>query len=158
MFRQQTHNLVNPDGTTNRQNGIVMHFVNFEQTDLLPQKFWPTSSYTAQASLSGSIYGELQNMAEDLYGEQIFTNQKLGVLSIPRNLFGDYIITKISIKIITDSGSYFDDGEGRLQMSTPSSSVQDQYYMLVMLFTNMEQLYLQEVSRKEGTGCNRFIW
>lgn len=82
---------INPDGTTSARMGCNA-FVNFEQTDLLPQKYWPTGS-----------------------------SEQIGVLSIPRSLFGDYILPN-SISIITDSGSYVDDGEGRLQMHVSSST------------------------------------
>ena len=137
---------VNPDGTTFARMGSNA-FVNFEQTDLLPQKFWPTSSYTA-ASLSGSAYGEVE-YGSALYSVAIF-QPEISVLSIPRNLFGDYIIPK-SIKITTDSGSYFDDGEGRLQMSTPSSSVQDSITVGNVIYEHGIVVFTGG-TRKEGTG------
>jgi len=58
---------------------------NYNQTDLSPHKYFPTGS-----------------------------GDTIGVLSVPKNLFGDYIQPK-SLKIITESGSYIDDGEGRLK-------------------------------------------
>jgi hypothetical protein len=65
-------------------------YYNYPQTDLNPYKYFPTSS-----------------------GETI------GVLAIPKNLFGDYIQPN-SIKITTESGSYIDDGEGRLKRINPT--------------------------------------
>ena len=79
----------NPDGTITAQSGSVgiysPLFYNFDQTDLSPYKYFPTAS-------------------EDL----------IGVLSVPKNLYGDYIQPH-SLKITTESGSYIDDGEGRLK-------------------------------------------
>ena len=111
---------INPDGTTTGKIASNA-FENFISTDLLPQRFWLTSSYSA-ASLTGEGYGTVE-YGDTVYGINIF-EPKISTMSIPRALYGDYIIPK-SLKITTDSGSYFDDGEGRLQMSTPSSSVQD---------------------------------
>ena len=70
-------------------------------------------------------------------------------MSIPRALFGDYIIPK-SIIITTDSGSYFDDGEGRLQMNTPKNELKSItvgnviYEHGIIVFTGG--------TRQEGTG------
>jgi len=109
---------INPDGTvTGRMASNA--FENFIPTDLLPQRFWMTASYLA-AKLTGSAYGEV-NYGEAIYGINQF-EPEIGILSIPRNLFGDYIIPK-SLKITTDSGSYFDDGEGRLKLKTNSGPV-----------------------------------
>ena len=100
----------NPDGTT--QGKIDSNaFENFNQTDLNPEKYWPTSSYTTQA-LSGPLYGEAI-YGEDVYGEPRIISPTIGVISIPKSLFGDYILPN-SINITTPSGSYYDDGEGRL--------------------------------------------
>ena len=73
---------INPDGTT---TGLVASngYYNYPQTDLNPKKYWPTGS-----------------------------NESIGVMSVPKAMFGDYILPN-SILIETDSGSYFDDGEGR---------------------------------------------
>ena len=78
----------NPDGTISAASGSVgiysPLYYNYDQTDLIPYKYFPTES-----------------------------NDTIGVLSIPKNLFGDYIEPH-SLKITTESGSYIDDGEGRL--------------------------------------------
>ena len=115
----------NPDGTitppSNSSQTYQPSFYNYNQTDLNPYKYFPTGS-----------------------GETI------GVLSIPKNLFGDYIIPK-SIRITTDSGSYFDDGEGRLQMSTPSSSVQDSITVGNVIYEHGMVIFTGG-TRKEGTG------
>ena len=42
-------------------------------------------------------------------------------MSVPKAMFGDYIQPN-SIIIDTPSGSYYDDGEGRLRMVTDSES------------------------------------
>jgi hypothetical protein len=79
----------NTDGTitpsTTSSQTYQPSFYNYSQTDLAPYKYFPTGS-----------------------GETI------GVLSIPKNLFGDYIQPN-SLRITTISGSYKDDGEGRLK-------------------------------------------
>jgi len=84
----------NPDGTITPSNSTSQtyqpSFYNFNQTDLTPYKYFPTGS-----------------------GETI------GVLSIPKNLFGDYIQPN-SLRITTISGSYKDDGEGRLKRINPT--------------------------------------
>tara|TARA_B110000305_G_scaffold126612_1_gene141843 strand:+ start:223 stop:1275 length:1053 start_codon:yes stop_codon:yes gene_type:complete len=100
---------INPDLTT--QGRIASNaFENFTQTNLNPEKYWPTSSYDV-AVLTSSLYGQAI-YGEDVYGVATF-DPTISVLSIPKALFGDYILPN-SIKIITTSGSYFDDGEGRL--------------------------------------------
>ena len=137
---------INPDGTTTARMGSNAFF-NFEQTNLLPQKFWPTSSYTAQTPLVA--YGTAK-YGEDLYSEQRF-EPEIGVLSIPRNLFGDYILPN-SIKIITDSGSYIDDGEGRLQMYA-SSSEQDFINVGNVIYEH-GIIVFSGGSRKVGTGVS----
>lgn len=79
----------NIDGTISAASGSVGKysplFYNYNQTDLTPYKYFPTGS-----------------------------NETIGVLSIPKNLFGDFIEPN-SLKITTLSGSYIDDGEGRLK-------------------------------------------
>ena len=84
----------NTDGTitpsTSTSQTYQPSYYNYNQTDLTPYKYFPTGS-----------------------GETI------GVLSIPKNLFGDYIQPK-SLKITTESGSYIDDGEGRLKRINPT--------------------------------------
>ena len=108
----------NADGTV---TGIVYSplFNNFEQTDLNPEKYFPTGSYTTQVNTA--FYGE------GVYGEQVYgdavVNPKIGVMSIPKNLFGDYIQPH-SLSIITDSGSYKDDGEGRIVRYNEGNSIE----------------------------------
>jgi hypothetical protein len=84
----------NPDGTitppSNSSQTYQPSFYNYNQTNLNPYKYFPTGS-----------------------GETI------GVLSIPKNLFGDYIQPN-SLEITTLSGSYKDDGEGRLKRINPT--------------------------------------
>ena len=74
-------------------NGLIPSnaYFNFEQTDLNSLKFWPTGS------------------------------EHIGVMSVPKAMFGDYIQPN-SIIIDTPSGSYYDDGEGRLRMVVDSES------------------------------------
>lgn len=84
----------NPDGTitpsTSASQAYQPSFYNFDQTNLNPYKYFPTGS-----------------------------GDTIGVLSIPKNLFGDYIQPN-SLRITTISGSYKDDGEGRLKRTNPT--------------------------------------
>jgi hypothetical protein len=133
----------NPDGTTYGRissNG----FENFDQTDLNPEKYWPTSSYTTQ-TLLGPFYGQAK-YGEDIYGVATF-DPTISVLSIPKALFGDYILPN-SINITTPSGSYYDDGEGRLMRSNINNTTtvvgNVTYAQGMIVFTGG--------SRKEGIG------
>ena len=105
---------IQPDGTSIGPIGSNAYF-NFEQTDLVPEKYFPTSSYTV-LTLDGAKYGSAK------YGEAVYgvgtVNPTISVMSIPKSLFGDFIQPK-SLKIVTPSGSYFDDGEGRLMRDCP---------------------------------------
>ena len=136
---------INVDGTTTGKIASNA-FENFIPTDLLPQRFWLTSSYSA-ASLTGEGYGTVE-YGDTVYGIEIF-EPIIATMSIPRALFGDYIIPK-SIIISTDSGSYFDDGEGRLQMHTPKNELKSItvgnviYEHGIIVFTGG--------TRQEGTG------
>ena len=86
----------NPDGTITPDSGSIGIYSplydNYNQTDLSPYKYFPTGS-----------------------------NNTIGVLSVPKNLYGDYIQPK-SLKITTESGSYVDDGEGRLKRVNSSNT------------------------------------
>jgi hypothetical protein len=79
----------NSDGTVTGKN-YSTNYYNYPQTDLDPYKFFPTSS-----------------------------GDTIGILSIPKNLFGDQLVPK-SIRIDTLSGSYIDDGEGRIKRLRPA--------------------------------------
>tara|TARA_B110000285_G_scaffold64893_1_gene74564 strand:+ start:2026 stop:3105 length:1080 start_codon:yes stop_codon:yes gene_type:complete len=96
-------------------------YYNYPQTDLSPYKFFPTASYTTFLKNAPGLYGTA------VYGDAIYglVNQtpRIGVMSIPKNLFGDYIQPK-SIRINTDSGSYKDDGEGRLVRYNTTNSTE----------------------------------
>ena len=111
---------INPDGTTTGRIASNA-YVNFEQTDLNPYKYWPTSSYAVLTG-SNAAYGTAK-YGEAVYGQTI-VHPTIGVMSIPKALFGDYLQPN-TLRIITDSGSYFDDGEGRLKRDCPliSSSI-----------------------------------
>ena len=82
----------NPDGTF---EGLVLSnaYYNYESSNLPPKRYFPSIGNTLSL---------------------ISDNKKIGVLSIPKYMFGDFIQPN-SISIITTSGSYMDDGEGRLQ-------------------------------------------
>ena len=94
-------------------------YYNYNPTTLNPQKYWPTSSYTTTVGLAeygspSSSYGEA------IYGKATI-NAAMAVMSVPKAMFGDYIQPE-SLKITTDSGSYYDDGEGVLMRTSPSAS------------------------------------
>ena len=134
---------INSDGTTKGRIDSNA-FENFTQTDLNPEKYWPTSSYDA-AVLTGSLYGEAI-YGEDVYGVATF-DPTISVLSVPKAMFGDYILPN-SIKITTTSGSYFDDGEGRLLRSNTNNTTtvvgNVTYAQGMIVFTGG--------TRKEGIG------
>ena len=106
--------IVQASGATPFSNG----YYNYPQTDLNPYRYFPTSSYTV-ATYSGSVYGQA------VYGTSQYGSSEIpptiGVLSIPKKMFGDQIVPK-SIDIITPSGSYYDDGEGVLMRTSPQAA------------------------------------
>jgi len=127
-----------PDGTIIGKidgNG----YYNYDQTNLNPQKYFLTSSYevlTGPESPSGSTY-------------EISTEPPtMGVMSIPKSLFGDFIMPN-SLHIVTNSGSYFDDGEGRLKRDCPliTSSI----YVGNVIYEH-GMVILTGGTRTEGTG------
>ena len=97
----------------------------------------PTASVTFQGLLEdrryvGGIISASFNttfyqnyLSSDLEAKRYFptgSDETIGILSIPQYMFGDFIQPN-SISIITNSGSYFDDGEGRLKLKTNSGPV-----------------------------------
>ena len=100
-------------------NGLIPSnaYFNFEQTDLNSLKFWPTGS------------------------------EHIGVMSVPKAMFGDYIQPN-SIIIDTPSGSYYDDGEGRLRMVVDS----DSSIVIGNVIYEHGMIIYTGGTRKEGTG------
>ena len=93
------------------------NYINYNQTDLNPLKYWPTSSYETIVGLAK--YGDpLSKYGEAIYGKEI-KSATVGVMSIPKAMFGDFIQPK-SLTITTESVSYYDDGEGVLWRTSPS--------------------------------------
>jgi len=93
------------------------NYFNYPQTNLNPEKYWPTSSY--ETSIGLAKYGDpASKYGEAIYGKEIIS-ATVGVLSIPKAMFGDFIQPK-SLNISTDSGSYYDDGEGVLMRTSPN--------------------------------------
>jgi hypothetical protein len=97
----------------------------------------PTASFTPQGLLEEKLYpgGIISASFNTTYYENYLSSnleskryfptgsdETIGVLSIPQYLFGDYIQPN-SISITTDSGSYFDDGEGRLKRTVGNGSI-----------------------------------
>lgn len=108
----------NLDGTF---NGLIPSnaYFNYEPSNLDPKRYFPTGSYSTY-QLEGGAYGEaLYDI--DSYSNIVVT-PKIGVMSIPKYMFGDFIQPN-SISIITTSGSYKDDGEGRLQRINSDGSL-----------------------------------
>ena len=136
----------NIDGTIAGRVGSNA-YSNYEQTDLVPYKYFPTSSYHALTpNQNGSIYGKAI-YGIDKYSVSVI-EPTISVMSIPQQLYGDYILPG-SIKITTPSGSYFDDGEGRLkrQNNFNSSSI----YVGNVIYQH-GMIILTGGSRKEVTG------
>lgn len=81
-----------------------------------------TASLNKDGTYSGPIYSTLYNnyLSTDLNPQRYFptgSGSTIGILSIPTEKYGDYIQPN-SLIIITESGSYNDDGEGRLLKGT----------------------------------------
>lgn len=77
-----------------------------------------TASFNPDGTITGKSYSPLyQNFLNTtLEAKRYFptaSNSTIGVLSLPQYLYGDYIQPE-SFNFITPSGSYEDDGEGRL--------------------------------------------
>ena len=113
---------INPDGTVTGSGGSNA-FYNYPQTDLNPYKYWPTSSV-----------------------------EYIGVMSVPKAMFGDYILPT-SIIIETDSGSYFDDGEGRLKLNTPLISPSSSIYVGNVVYEHGMVIFTGG-TRNENTGSS----
>lgn len=77
-----------------------------------------TASFNPDGTVTGDIYSPAYNNFLDttLEAKRYFptaSDSTVGVLSIPQYMYGDYIQPE-SFNFITPSGSYTDDGEGRL--------------------------------------------
>ena len=77
-----------------------------------------TASLGSDGLYYGDVYSTLYDnyLATDLNPQRSFPtniNDIVGVISIPKELYGDYIKPN-SLHITNESGSYIDDGEGRL--------------------------------------------
>ena len=75
-------------------------------------------NFNPDGTITGEVYSPLyQNyLNTTLDAKRYFptsSNSNIGVLSIPQYMYGDYIQPE-SFNFITPSGSYIDDGEGRL--------------------------------------------
>ena len=81
-----------------------------------------TASLNSDGTLSGPIYSTLYNnyLSTNLNPQRYFptaSNSTIGIISIPQEIYGDYIQPH-SLNIITENGNYLDDGEGRLVKDT----------------------------------------
>ena len=77
-----------------------------------------TASFNPDGTVTGRVYSPLYDNFLDttLDAKRYFptaSNSTVGLLSIPQYMYGDYIQPE-SFNFITPSGSYLDDGEGRL--------------------------------------------
>ena len=136
----------NLDGTIRGRIGSNGYY-NYPQTDLNPYRYFPTSSYTV-ATYSGSVYGQA------VYGTSQYGSSDIpptiGVLSIPKKMFGDQIVPK-SVDITTPSGSYYDDGEGVLWRRTPLIGTGSAIRVGNVIYEH-GMIILTGGTRKEGTG------
>ena len=86
-----------------------------------------TASFNPDGTITGDTYSPsyYNYLSSDLDAKRYFptgSDETIGVMSIPKNMFGDYIQPN-SLEIITESGSYFDDGEGRLKRITEDGDI-----------------------------------
>ena len=77
-----------------------------------------TASFNPDGTVTGEVYSPAYDnfLATTLESKRYFptsSNSTIGVLSIPQYMYGDFIQPE-SFKLSTPSGSYMDDGEGRL--------------------------------------------
>jgi hypothetical protein len=135
---------INTDGTVTGRIASNA-FYNYPQTDLNPYKYFPTSSYAVLTG-SNAAYGT-SKYGQAVYGQTV-VHPTIGIMSISKAMFGDYILPN-SLLIITDSGSYFDDGEGRLKRDCPliTSSI----YVGNVIYEH-GMIIFTGGTRTEGTG------
>ena len=86
-----------------------------------------TASINLDGTYSGPVYNTLYNnyLNTSLNPQRYFptgSSDIIGILSIPKNLYGDHIKPK-SLNIVTPSGSYIDDGEGIIYSQTSVDSI-----------------------------------
>lgn len=86
-----------------------------------------TASFNTDNTITGIVYSPLyyNYLSSDLDAKRYFptsSGDTIGIMSIPKNMFGDYI-QPYSLQITTDSGSYYDDGEGRLKRITEDGDI-----------------------------------
>ena len=86
-----------------------------------------TASFNPDGTITGPTYtpAYYNYLDSNLDAKRYFptgSDETIGIMSIPKNMFGDYIQPN-SLEIITESGSYFDDGEGRLKRIVGTDSV-----------------------------------
>ena len=136
----------NLDGTIRGRIGSNGYY-DYPQTTLNPYRYFPTSSYTV-ATFSGSVYGTAV-YGTSLYGSTV-QPPTIGVLSIPKKMFGDQVVPK-SIIITTPSGSYYDDGEGVLWRNTPTLGTGSAIRVGNVIYEH-GMIVLTGGTRKEGTG------
>ena len=78
-----------------------------------------TASFNSDGTITGAYYSPnyYNFLSSDLEAKRYFptgSNETIGVISIPKNLYGDYI-QPYSFQYSCESGSYIDDGEGRIK-------------------------------------------
>jgi hypothetical protein len=81
-----------------------------------------TASFNPDTTITGPFYSTIYEnyLQSDLDSKRFFptsSNDVIGVLSIPRRLFGDYI-QPTTLKIVEGTNVYTDDGEGRIMFGS----------------------------------------
>jgi len=114
-----------------------------------------TASFNPDGTITGEVYSPLYDnyLSSNLDAKRYFptgSEDTIGVLSIPQYMYGDYIQPN-SLEITTESGSYFDDGEGRLKRIVDNS---DSIYVGNVIYQH-GIIILTGGTREDGLGESR---
>lgn len=116
-----------------------------------------TASFNPDGTITGPTYtpAYYNYLDSNLDAKRYFptgSDETIGIMSIPKNMFGDYIQPN-SLEIITESGSYFDDGEGRLKLNTPLISPSSSIYVGNVVYEHGMVIFTGG-TRNENTGSS----
>lgn len=112
-----------PTGNTEFQSLVYnqakqLYYTNYISGSSGNTSIVSTASFNPDGTVTGKVYSPLYDnfLNTNLDAKRYFptaSNSTIGVLSIPQYMYGDYIKPR-SFNFNTPSGSYTDDGEGRL--------------------------------------------
>jgi hypothetical protein len=122
LTNQSTTGQINPTSQVTVYNSIKqLYYTNYlsgsygEISNTITASFNPDGTITPPLNVSqtyNTLYYNFESTT--LNPQRTFSTESIGVISIPSKLFGDYIKPN-SFFYTCESGSYRDDGEGRLK-------------------------------------------